>query len=272
MAERQYTLGRGRVYFGRFSSGEVVDRFRYVGNTPELNFTVETEQLDHVDQGSGINTIDDSVPLSVTRSGTMVMDDIQRENLALFFLGSVRDRTIAASTEQSEEFDAVMPDDVVVIGLSSTNRVGVRNLSNVSVTDQNFDPSSDDLATYGGSGGEVLYEEGRHYTVNLVEGLVTFLDHAAIRAGPDVQVNYDTEAATYEQAISGSVPVEGAMRFVENNAEGQNNTWIFPKVSISPNGDLALKGQEWRNIPFNIRVLKPSVGEAVYINGVPQAA
>ena len=61
------------------------------------------------------------------------------------------------------------------------------------------------------------------------------------------------------------------MRFIENNAEGQNNSWLFPKVSVAPNGDLALKGEEWRTIPFNIRVLGPSTGEAIYINGVPQA-
>ena len=71
MAERQYTLGRGRVLFARFVSGELPGRFRYVGNTPELNFTIETEQLDHIDQGSGINTVDDSVPLSISRAGTM---------------------------------------------------------------------------------------------------------------------------------------------------------------------------------------------------------
>ena len=89
MATKNYVLGKGDVYFARFTSGEEPGPYRFVGNTPEINLTVETESLDHVNSDEGVNQVDASVPLSVTRSGTLVMDDIQAENLALFFLGSV---------------------------------------------------------------------------------------------------------------------------------------------------------------------------------------
>lgn len=258
MAERNYVLGRGKVYFARFASGEIPGAFRYVGNTPEVNLTVETEQLDHIDQGSGVNKVDVSVPLSVTRSGTMVMDDIQPDNLALFFLGSVAEQTIVAAASQEEDIDDVAPDQVHVIGLSASNRVGLRNLTGVTVTDQAASPS-------------VTYVEGTDYSIDLVNGQITFLDSVLIGAtlAPDVRVNYGVTAGTYTRIISGSTPVEGAMRFIESNADGENNQWIFPKISVTPNGDLALKGDDFRTVPFNLAVLEPSSGEAIYINGQP---
>ena len=259
MATKNYTLGRGNIYFARFTEGEVPGPFRFVGNTPEISLTVETEDLEHTSSDAGVNQVDDRVALSVTRTGTMVMDDIQEDNLALFFFGSKATMSVSALNNQTENFAGVMIDDVLQLGLTDTNRVGVRNISidSVAIT---------------GTGAATL-DEGTHYSVDTMNGFVTILDNAtneaAFSAARAVRITYDVEAGSYGQVASGTTPVEGAMRFVEDNPKGNNNQWVFPKVTVTPNGDMALKSDEWRTVPFSLAISQPSSGEAIYINGVP---
>jgi hypothetical protein len=47
---------------------------------------------------------------------------------------------------------------------------------------------------------------------------------------------------------------------------------MLPYVKLSPNGDYALKGDEWQQIPLSIEVLKASGKEAIYRDGVPAYA
>lgn len=90
MAEtKQYVLGRGRLYFARFKDGtQEPDGFLYFGNTPEFSLTIESEDLPHYDADEGVREEDDSVTLEVTRTGSLVTDNINPENVALFLLGS----------------------------------------------------------------------------------------------------------------------------------------------------------------------------------------
>ena len=52
MPTPNYTLGRGKVYFARFTAGQTPGPFRYVGNSPEFSLAVETEMLDHFNAGA----------------------------------------------------------------------------------------------------------------------------------------------------------------------------------------------------------------------------
>ena len=267
MATKNYTLGRGNIYFARFTEGEVPGPFRFVGNTPEISLTVETEDLEHTSSDAGVNQVDDRVALSVTRTGTMVMDDIQDENLALFFFGSRSMETTASgdASGSPEDFTGVNVDDVLQLGLSDTNRVGVRNVSvtSVALTD---DPAGDRAPV-------AALTEGTNYSVDAMNGFVTILDNATnvalFAGGRTARVTYTVAAGSYSRVTSGTTPVEGAMRFVEDNPKGNNNQWIFPKVTVTPNGDMALKSDEWRTVPFSLAISQPSSGEAIYINGVP---
>ena len=46
MDNKNYTLGRGKVYFSRFKAGtQIPAGFFYIGNTPEFNLTIESEVL-----------------------------------------------------------------------------------------------------------------------------------------------------------------------------------------------------------------------------------
>lgn len=258
MAKPNYTLGRGKVYFSRLDATTGLPvAFRYMGNTPEFNLNIESENLDHFSSDEGIREKDDSVPLEVTRTGTLVCDDIQAENVALFFFGSVDVLTTAALTGQSETFSSVLQGMHYQIGLTSNNLVGIRGVNNVVVTATGATPPTYVLDT--------------DYRLDADRGMIEIIEGGGIADNSGIVVNYDIKATTQERVLSGSEPVEGAMRYLESNPRGKNRDAFLPLVKITPNGDLAFKGDEWRQIPFAIEALKPTGGEALYINGQPIA-
>jgi hypothetical protein len=252
-----YTLGRGKVYFANYLAGTTSpDAFRYIGNTPEFSMTIESDKLDHTNSDEGINEVDDSVPLSVTRSSSLVCDDIQAENVAMFFYGSTSVLTTASLAGQSEAFASVVADMFYQIGLTSSNPVGIRGVNNVVVTS---DPSG------------TTYVEGTDYRVDLDRGMVEIITGGTLAPGDDILVNYDILGTTQDLILSGSEPVAGALRFLENNPRGKNRDVFLPYVKVSPNGDMTMKGDEWRQLPFSLEILKPTGAEAIYINGKPFA-
>ena len=80
----------------------------------------------------------------------------------------------------------------------------------------------------------------------------------------NIVVKYDEPAGTREVVISGSTAVEGSLRYIARNPVGKQIDYFWPWVKITPNGDFALKGDEWQQIPFTIEVLRRSGYEAVY--------
>ena len=258
MPNPNYTLGRGKVYFARFNSGTTTPgAFRYIGNTPEFNITIESETLDHFNSDRGVREKDDSVPLGVTRSGTLVCDDIQAENVALFFYGSTNILSTVSATGQTETFLGVRKGMHYQIGLTPQNPVGIRGVS---------------VTTVASSPAGTTYQTPRDYIVDNARGMIEIVETGTIPNNGSIVVTYNVLASTQERILSGSAPVEGAMRYLENNPRGTDRDMFLPFVKITPNGDLALKGDDWRQIPFSIEALKPSVGEAIYINGLPVAS
>ena len=252
-AAGNYTLGRGRVLFATFASGQTPGPWRYLGNTPEFNLTIEEETLDHFSSDDGIREKDDSVSLEVTRTGTFICDDIQADNIALFFFGSKTTITQASQSGQSENFSAVNQGEILQIGYTSAAPFGSRALSALTVT---------------GTGGTPTYVLDTDYAVDLDRGLIQIISGGGIADGTDIEVNFTIDAFTSDRVVSGSSPITGAMQYLANNPKGKNRDVFMPNVTITPNGDLPLKGDEWQQIPFSLEVLKPTTGEAIYFNDV----
>ena len=120
-----------------------------------------------------------------------------------------------------------------------------------------------------GPTGTPTYVEGTDYTVDMDLARITILPNSTIPAGTNILVDYRVGARNRVQVLSGSTPVEGSMRFIAANPKGLNRDYFMPWVKITPNGDYALKGEEWQQIPFNIEVLKRAGYEAIYIDGRP---
>lgn len=372
---QNYTVGRGRILFARFKPGtQEPDGFRYIGNSPEFNMSIESEDLDHFSSDHGIREKDDSVPLTVTRTGSMTTDNIVPENVAMFFFGTTSVIAQVLQAGESEVFADVKPGYIYKLGQTAARPFGFSGISKngfnlalvgatlvaatgtltfsgagtegdtisiggfdytlraVPVAPFDVDigataaltaanlvaaitAGADAGTAYGtgtlahpdvtasaatavitvtalvtGTGGNAItttedgtgaswgaatlsggtgtsYVEGTDYTMDYEAGNLSILSGGAIASGVDVEAFYTVRASTRTQIISGDRPVEGAMQYVSANPKGDQFNWYMPWVKITPNGDYALKGDEWQTIPFNIETLKPEGASAIYING-----
>ena len=264
MPQANYTLGRGRLFFARFlPDTQDPGPEKYFGNTPEISLTFEVENLDHFNSDEGIREKDDSIALETDRTGTFTTDNISPENLALFFFGDAGALTQTALAAQSEVFPGANIDlgDTVQIGMSAADPAGLRSLALATggIT-QATTPTATTLVA------------DQDYRFDGALGRVEFLEGAPnfTPGGEDVTVNYDILASTRDRVISGSTSIAGALRYVAANPKGSNFDYYMPFVELSPNGDYALKGDEWQAIPFSFEILKRAGFEALYVDGRPR--
>lgn len=247
-----YTLGRGRLYFAQYLLGTQTPKGeRYFGNTPDLNLTIESENLDHFSSDRGIREKDDSVPLQTNRTGSFSTDNIDPANLALFFFGTSGIATQASGTVTDEPVTDVEIGLFYQLGSSQANPAGVRDITTVTVSKA--------------AGGALV--ENIDYKIDLALARVEILKGGAIVNGDDLVVDYTKSAKSREFVVSGGTPIEGQLRFVADNPRGNNYDYLMPWVKVSANGDFALKGDEWQVIPFNLEVLRKTGYEAIYIDG-----
>lgn len=261
--QKNYTLGRGELYFGAFAPNTRVSTGQiYIGNTTEINLTTETENLDHYDSDHGIRTKDDSVLLEKNTTGSFTTDHISPDNLARLFLGTAGVVTQASATAQTASIEGVKKGRRYQLGVTSNRPWGVRGIANVAVS-----------ATPAG-GASVVLVAGVDYNVDAETGAVLFLTSGLVLtndADDDVVVTYDIQATSYNQVISGSAGnLEGELFYKSFNPKGDKIDYLFPYVQLRPSGDFSLKGDEWQQITFEFEALKrDDTVETVYMNGRP---
>lgn len=246
---KKYVLGKGEVYFDQ-GSGE-----RYLGNTTEFNITIESENLDHFDSDNGIRVKDDSVVLEITRTGSLITDDISKENLALFFLGDVSTVTQVATPVVDEQINDVKKGYFYQIGKTTANPQGVRNVGSVTVTKA---PSTS----------LVLNTD---YTLDTALGRIRILDSSVtVVDGDDLLVDYTPAAVSRDRVTtSNSASLTGSLRFVAKNPKGTQRDMYIPNVTLRPEGDFALKGDDWQSMGFALEINQNAGQAAIYIDGRP---
>lgn len=256
MAIKQLTLGRGRLFFDAFlpntktKTGE-----RYFGNTPSLGLTIESESLDHFDSDAGVRVKDDSVLLQLNRTGAFVTDNIDVENVALFLLGSSSALVQTAQTAQTYALNDVIKGRFYQIGSTAANPPGLRSLTNFVLKK-----------------GATNLVAGTDYTVDLELGRVEILESGStVVTGDDLTATFDVEAKTRQRIVTAaSATIDGALRFIATNPKGALFDYYMPYVRLSPNGEFALKGEEWQQIGFNIDIQKlDDTTESIYVDGRP---
>lgn len=257
MASNKYVLGRGKVYFSRFTdtTNLVPSGYRYIGNTPEFSLTVEAETLEHFSSDGGIKQKDETVAVDVTRTGQLTCDNIDVENIALFFFGTASTVTQAlVGTNTDETIQDVIQGCSYIVGRSASNPVGLRGLK------------SSAIVVKVGSTVKTLHTD---YTVDTETGMIGIVSGGGIATGDDIIVTYQVLANTQTRVVSGATMIEGSILFIADNPKGTNLDYVIPWVKVSPNGDYALKGEDWQSIPLKLEILKPTTCEAIYCNGRP---
>ncbi|HEY1404748.1 MAG TPA: hypothetical protein VGB05_11510, partial [Pyrinomonadaceae bacterium] len=111
---------------------------------------------------------------------------------------------------------------------------------------------------------------GVDYTIDLETGGLHILPGSTkIADDDDITVTYSSAATSYIQVKSGeSAVLEGQLFFLATNPKGTKFDYLFPYVQLRPEGDFALKGDEWQQISFAFEALKRDDNTAsVYSNG-----
>lgn len=265
---KSYVLGKGKVFFDRYPNGITIaattqgEGERYFGNSPEFSTSASAESLDHFSSESGLKTKDDSVQLSLDRTGKVVVDNISADNIALFLLGTKSTVAQASQSSLSTIFENVNKGRFYQAGVSANNPAGLRNIKTVVLKKE----TTPDSGTF-----DVTITMSGNYQIDAELGRI-YIEASApdVVEGNNLKVEFGTDASSREQVISGSDPIYGALRFVSDNPKGANRDYYFPYVKLAPDGDFALKGDEWQQIGFTFDILKKADNiQASYVDGRP---
>lgn len=250
-AYKDYTLGKGEVYFDN-GDGE-----RYIGNTTVFNVTIESETLDHFDSDHGIRTKDDSVVLEVNRTGSITTDNISIENVSLFLMADMVTITQTATPVVGESLGAVKQGRFYQLGKTTANPQGVRGVTAVTVS---IDPDGADTTA-------VLDTD---YTLDADLGRIYIVEGGGISDDVELAVDYTPVANSRTRVVTNNnASLEGSLRFVSFNPKGTQRDWYMPQVTLRPEGDFALKGDDWITMNFAVEIGAPQNQSAIYVDGRP---
>lgn len=250
---KQYVVGKGKVYFDRFVPGtKTPTGERYMGNTPELSTSSDQDTLDHFDADAGLNVKDESVTIQDNMTGQLVCDNMDMENVSLFFGGDRVQAAIVGATALTETKPAKLG-RFIQLGVSAENPQGLRNLSNFEM--------KIGVATIAQAGNyEFIPATGQVYIEDDPVAVTLIADAALI-------MEYDQEAGNSDVVIGKGTEVRGSLRFVSANPVGAQKDYFWPYIKLTANGDFALKSDEWQQVPFSFEILKRDAAtERVYIN------
>lgn len=265
---QKYTLGRGEVFFNKFKPGtNIGEGERYLGNTPEYSLTNDVETLDHFNSDRGLREKDESVLLEISSSGSMNCDNISGENVALFFLGNLLTKSSTSVTAQKEVFTSWKRGLTLQLGTTDTTPTGVRKVSNVKVGKAASGATLNLSGDISAIPGVTIVDAAGNYEVDLELGRL-YLEPTSTEINGDIKlvVQFDVAAQSREMVISSNDVVQGSLRFVAHNAKGENKDYFFPKVTLSPDGDYNLKGDDWQSMGFTFEALKLQGRARVYID------
>ena len=230
-----YNLGRGIVYFANLVNSLPAD-YRDLGNAPEFNISIEVETVEHQSSRQGLRVVDKEVVISQKISLTVTIDELNFENLALFFSGSTGTHTnvsVAGFAEHQMITSAVHGRWYDIVD-SNGNRA--------------YDVDSADLTVEVGATPAVLNTD---YEVKSEMGqLFVVSGSTVITVGSNVDVtlaaNGTARAVTEVRALTQSA-VTGALKFVSVNpaASDAETEYQFHSVSLKAEGDFSLIGDEF---------------------------
>ena len=238
-----YVLGKGRLYFNHFVPGtKAGPGFKYFGNTPTLTVLRAATALDHFDSDNGVKVKDDSIDIQTDINGKFTCDNISADNLALWFAGiSAPFVQAAGGTALTENF-TIYPDMYFQLGVTPNTPAGLRNLTGLTVT----------------AGQAALPNDGSAYEFDPTTGLLHILPGAAgvTDAGFPATINYSLGAGSQGIVIEQGVTVFGALKFISSNPKGIQRDYFYPYVKITPDVEIALKGDTWQTAGFGYEALQ----------------
>ena len=263
----EYSFGGGIIYLASLDANGYPKDFRDVGNTSEFTSSISSESLDHYSTRAGLRTKDATVTIQTDASVAFTLDNINMNNLALFFSGTTNTFTnpaIAGLT--ATQF---VQDGNLKVNAWYQLRVGTSPVFGITTTNAMVITTTETVP--------VTLTKGTDYTVDAVTGMVFILSTdetlAAIAAGKGLKftLTADAAATTVDQLkIMADTQATVALRFKKIDAStGKVDIYDFRSVVLSANGDFSLISEEWAGLPLTGSVEKSDAYDNVADMYVP---
>jgi hypothetical protein len=243
MSKDNLTLGRGKIYFAPFKTGTKTlgGGERYLGSTKSMSITPSKEELTHSNMEGGRVFDDKKVITKENDSISFSCEDISQENTAMFFSAETKTTAYTSAAEVSV-FDSVEGGLFYQLGATSLRLTGAREITSLVVTGGN------PVATY---------IKGTDYEVDLGLGRIEILATGNIPVDTEITCSFNQPIQSIESVSSGENSViEGQLRFIADNAVGDNKDYLWPYVSLVASGAFELKGNDWQSLPFAASVMR----------------
>ncbi len=237
-----YTLGRGRLYFGRFLPNTFVHNgLLYFGNTPQVNVNVTEETLEHFNSDAGLKKKDLVVTLSQSIAGNFQTDNISADNLSQFFAADRETVVQTSSSAAVETISGVTLGAHYPLGVTPARPQGYRPITSITSVVE----------------GSTTLVNDTDYALDTITGMLAISAGTTVIAdGDDLVVTYAVPASTYAQIADADESVYGRMMYVADNPVGDDQDYVWPYVKLTANGDFALKSDELQLMSFNFEALQ----------------
>jgi hypothetical protein len=246
-----HVIGRGDLFFAERRADGTLKGERLIGNTPNFAIQVSSESVQHYSSARGMRVQDRDVPIQTNYAATFTTDDVNPKNLAALFLGAVEVEAVTALAAQTETIEDVEQGLFYQVGITAGNPTGLQQIDITAV-----------------KVGVATKVEGTDYRKDDALGRVEIIDGGTIADGADIIIEYDRLASNQERVASGASVVEGSLRFVAYNPEGDDTDYFIEDAKLAPNGDVTIKNEnDWQMLPFRVSINTPLNGSAVLANG-----
>ena len=263
--------GAGEVKLAlRFADG-TYDGERYVGDSSAMSLAVTRNVVD-IQSGDGATprTIEEIVT-STERVFSLTLNDMNPDNLALFFQATVDEQTDDA-TEVVDEVFKVNKGRWYILGQSSDVPLGIGAASQIVVSDSKDGnvvqgatpkvttsvPTEDDDGNFKDSDDNNL-----DIVADLKRGTFFVTPKAPnISDGDTIYVDYTPVAKTRKRFKSSTKSQQGALHYIEQSQDGATGQDIYARLcSITANGELPFKDRNAnQSLSLSLKVLVPSDG------------
>jgi hypothetical protein len=226
-------LGCGKLY-GNRTVGGVSQGWSHLGNATKLGLKSNSELKEQISKscatyGQALNAVVLKKPDDLTIS----LDDLNKDNLAIVFLGDSSQKVVVAGTVTSEPQTAVFG-KLIELANGNVSAVVVTNV-----------------------GAVVTYTEGVDYKIdNASVGFIEIIESGSITDGLDLEITYVNGGITSSLVKGGTnSSVKMALKLVGKNLVDDSNVTVnIWEAVLSPQSEIDFLADDYSVIELNGRV------------------
>jgi hypothetical protein len=236
-------LGSGRVYVNRKVNG-VYQGYKYIGNATKFEIKENSElkervSKDRANYGSALNTVYIKKPAECN----ITLDDLDKDNLGLVFLGTTSAASVTGST---------VSDEAVTGYKDHIFQTAKRKISSVVLTN---------------SAGDTTYVLNTDYAIVDADlGLIKVLTGGAITDGQSLKIDYTYGSMTSDK-VAGGTNSNVIMKILLDGLNQADQTKAIVHVHeavLSPQSGVDFLADDFTSIELAGRANVPSGGTEAY--------